>query len=80
MPEIGQCTLDTPIASRRVFFSHAQDELLHFLGDTRSARSFSFLAAIELTFRTLFRPSEAIFEEPRVESGAGVLYRPCHAL
>src|SRR5712671_6142079 len=26
-----------------------------------------------LTFRTLFRPSDAIFEEPRVESGAGAL-------
>ena len=34
----------------------------------------------DLTFRTLFRPSDAIFEEPRVESGAGALYRPFYAL
>jgi hypothetical protein len=35
---------------------------------------------LHLTFRTLFRPSDAIFEEPRVESGAGAIYRPFHAL
>ena len=35
---------------------------------------------IKLTFRTLFRPSDAIFEEPRVESGAGTVSRPFHAL
>ena len=28
-------------------------------------------ADLKLTFRTLFRPSEAIFEEPPVEGGAG---------
>ena len=33
-----------------------------------------------ITFRTLFRPFDAIFEEPRVESGAGALYRPFYAL
>ena len=33
-----------------------------------------------LTFRTLFRPSEAIFEEPPVERGAGAIYRLFHAL
>ena len=37
-------------------------------------------AMLPLTFRTLFRPSDAIFEEPRVESGAGAIYRPFHAL
>ena len=30
---------------------------------------------LTLTFRTLFRPSEAIFEEPPVEGGAGATYR-----
>jgi hypothetical protein len=35
---------------------------------------------VKLTFRTLFRPSDAIFEEPRVESGAGAIYRPFYAL
>jgi len=34
----------------------------------------------DLTFRTLFRPFDAIFEEPRVESGAGAIYRPFYAL
>jgi len=33
-----------------------------------------------LTFRTLFRTSEAIFEEPPVERGAGVIYRLFHVL
>ena len=33
-----------------------------------------------LTFRTLFRTSEAIFEEPLVEGGAGAVYRLFHAL
>jgi len=37
-------------------------------------------STIELTFRTLFRPSEAIFEEPPVERGAGATYRLFHAL
>ena len=35
---------------------------------------------MDLTFRTLFRPFDAIFEEPRVESGAGAIYRPFYAL
>jgi len=35
---------------------------------------------LTLTFRTLFRPSEAIFEEPPVEGGAGATYRLFHAL
>ena len=37
-------------------------------------------SALELTFRTLFRPSDAIFEGPRVESGAEAIYRSLHAL
>jgi putative ABC transport system substrate-binding protein len=32
-----------------------------------------------LTFRTLFRTSEAILEEPRVEGEAGAIYRLFHA-
>jgi hypothetical protein len=40
----------------------------------------SGLVLTELTFRTLFRPSEAIFEEPPVEGGAGATYRLFHAL
>jgi hypothetical protein len=39
-----------------------------------------FRVGYHLTFRTLFRPSDAIFEEPRVESGAGAIYRPFYAL
>jgi hypothetical protein len=35
---------------------------------------------VYLTFRTLFRPSDAIFEGPRVESGAEAIYRSLHAL
>ena len=31
------------------------------------------------TFRTLFRTSEAILEEPPVEGGSGSLYRRFHA-
>jgi hypothetical protein len=33
-----------------------------------------------LTFRTLFRTSEAILEEPPAERGGGAIYRLCHAL
>ena len=42
--------------------------------------SFMEHIALKLTFRTLFRPSEAIFEEPPVEGGAGATYRLFHAL
>ena len=37
-------------------------------------------AALELTFRTLFRTFEAILEEPPAERGAGATYRLLHAL
>ena len=33
-----------------------------------------------LTFRTLFRTSEAILEEPPAKRGEGTIYRLCHAL
>jgi hypothetical protein len=33
-----------------------------------------------LTFRTLFRPSEAILEGPPAETGGGALYTLLHAL
>jgi hypothetical protein len=33
-----------------------------------------------LTFRTLVRASEGIFEEPPTDSGAGAISRLCHAL
>jgi hypothetical protein len=32
------------------------------------------------TFRTLFRISEAILEEPPAEQGGGAIYRRCYAL
>jgi hypothetical protein len=38
------------------------------------------LHVLEHTFRTLFRTSEAILEEPPVEGGSGSLYRRFHAL
>jgi DDE superfamily endonuclease len=44
------------------------------------ATPFSPTRRQQLTFRTLFRPSEAIFEEPPGEGGAGALYRLFHAL
>lgn len=36
--------------------------------------------AYECTFRTLFRPSAAILEEPPAETGGGAVYRLLHAL
>jgi len=38
------------------------------------------IEALRLTFRTLFRTSEAILEEPPVEGGPGAIYRLFHAL
>jgi hypothetical protein len=35
---------------------------------------------LESTFRTLFRPSEAILEGPPAETGGGALYTLWHAL
>ena len=55
--------------------------MLHTIGRTVLAQLQNLLHGfLQLTFRTLFRPSDAIFEEPRVESGAGAIYRPFHAL
>lgn len=36
--------------------------------------------SFELAFRTLFRTSEAILEEPLVRGGSGAIYRLFHTL
>ena len=41
---------------------------------------YRFRLLIKLTFRALFRTSEAILEESPVEGGAGAIYRLFHAL
>ena len=42
--------------------------------------AFDDLRIFELTFRTLFRPSEAILEEPPAETGGRTRYTLWHAL
>ena len=48
MSQIGQRPLDAPVAPRRILFRHAQDELLHLLGDTRPAQLAALLTAVKL--------------------------------
>jgi hypothetical protein len=48
--------------------------------DTRTSNHKWQGESSQLTFRTLFRTSEAILEEPPVEGGSGSLYRRFHAL
>ena len=48
MPQIRQRPLETTVAPAGVFLSHAHDELLHLLGDTRSAQLSPLRAPVEL--------------------------------
>src|SRR5688572_26909299 len=57
MPEIGQGALDTAIPPGRVFFCHANDELLNLFIDAWSAPLFSFLAAVKFVISQLLVPT-----------------------
>ncbi len=48
MSQIGQGPLDTPVTPGGGLLSHAHDQLLHLLGDTRSPKRSSLLAAVKL--------------------------------
>src|SRR4029453_87199 len=73
---LGQLLEDLPFFSGRKTL--LERSLL--LTDALGSRGECWRCHVQLTFRTLFRPSEAIFEEPPVEGGAGATYRLFHAL
>ena len=48
MAQVRQGSLDAPITPGRILLRHENDQLLHFIGDARSAPRFALMAAIEL--------------------------------
>jgi hypothetical protein len=48
VPKVGQRTLDASIASGRILFGHADDQLLDLFGDTRLAKVPAMAASVEL--------------------------------
>ena len=67
--------------SRTVLYKVIAEHLETFLASLDADPAATGLPAyVQLTFRTLFRTSETILEEPPVKRGAGAIYRLFHAL
>ena len=58
MPQVCQGPLDATVTPRRVLLRHAYDDLFDCLGDTRSAKRFALLAAVELVCNQSLVPAQ----------------------